>query len=505
MEGPRRGIYAICVLAVIAHGLLLWWSNAGPRGSDQFWYLADVETLVRGGPPISTTHFPAPLLRDPDSPVLRFFAHNTLVLHAVKPLATVFGAHNGWLLLNWLSTLGAAGLVLATVRRFVGDGWGALSFAAYLLMPISFWQSANTLQESAFGLISALLTYGLVTTRSSLRRYVLFSAIATVAILCNPIYLIVAIGFPLVALWECRARRPAIILYALIGLTAAAYVYTNKLSWLPESFQPGLRAIIVNSVPGMSNMEWFHRVEPHPVTAELLWRKIRAAFVVQAPTSRQAVFYLPVQLTVLFAIGLAHLTARDRGGKRLLLGAVVLFSLYWVVAFLHVNQARYAMFFLPAVLAAAVVGLGRAVSSSVARRIVPTLCVFALLGMVGVDVVLARHIRGSGIDTATAMRDIETALDDLGADVPVIIEAPTSRCLMIAYALRPRPCLFLLVGYLSDDQLRTVTDRFGAQAVICSGHSTLPQVLDLPGAERPLSSTFPDLYLHRSGTGSSQR
>ena len=86
-------IYAALLWLLIIFLLGEW----GLRGTDQYWYISDLESLVNGYGK-SNTVFSGSLLRGYDG---NSFIHQTLILYLLTPIAKVFGSYNSWVIFNF--------------------------------------------------------------------------------------------------------------------------------------------------------------------------------------------------------------------------------------------------------------------------------------------------------------------------------------------------------------------------------------------------------------------
>ena len=113
----RQRTAALLILTVVLIFLgLVWFAASGVRGSDQYWYVADVESLIDGRGvrtneiyPVSVRHNIAALPRP--------FLHNRLNLYIVALPALLLGAYDAWIVVNVVSSLLTSFLVFCTIAR----------------------------------------------------------------------------------------------------------------------------------------------------------------------------------------------------------------------------------------------------------------------------------------------------------------------------------------------------------------------------------------------------
>ena len=79
----------LCACVLVTSGYI--------RGTDQFWYVADVESLTHGQY-VTNNIYPANLVSP--GPLPRSFVHNNVTLYIAVPLARLLGGQAGWLATN---------------------------------------------------------------------------------------------------------------------------------------------------------------------------------------------------------------------------------------------------------------------------------------------------------------------------------------------------------------------------------------------------------------------
>ncbi|MGE3182865.1 MAG: hypothetical protein AB7N71_14635 [Phycisphaerae bacterium] len=485
--GGRRGPLTLCLSATAAFVVLLFAANGGTRGSDQFWYVADTETLLKGKPPLNNMVFPGLMLRGESSRDSMFFVHNSLILHAVVPFAALFGPHDGWIVFSALAAIGTAAIMYHLVFLLAGGWPAALSYTCYLLNPVTVWSTSNPLQEISWGLVSAILLVLMIRARADRRSWALLSLAATIAILCNPVYILIALGVPCVRLFEqFRWPRASDLLYISIAFAAAMLVNSQKMNWLPDSAHPSVREIIISTIPGKTNLEWHYVEDIPPITLDLLWNKLVWALGYQASTNHLAVFFAPINLTLIGTLLFACTQPRDYRSRRLLIGAAALVGLVAVIAFLHQNQFRYASVYLPATISATVIGVSRVLRTAAQRKGAVIATALLIAGFLAVDLTAARYTRDEGLQSRRAIASLQEAIASAEHVDRIWAEVSIGESMLVAYAVRPRPCLSTRAGYQNDEQLRELLEVFDPDVLICAPDSRLLDLLQVSAVETEL-------------------
>lgn len=160
MRKPWRPV----LLAMALHILLVWIGAAGVRGSDQYWYVADVEALMRGEFTTNAVFAVNVWRGDPIPPP---FIHNILNNYLVYPFASVFGsAYAGWILANLAASLLIAVLIVKFVLK-AGYRWMApLAATIWLLSPLTLWLTAQASAEATSALAAAAAIMAMAMART---------------------------------------------------------------------------------------------------------------------------------------------------------------------------------------------------------------------------------------------------------------------------------------------------------------------------------------------------
>lgn len=478
-ENPRL-VRAVLPLAYAGTTLVFLaitlYACSGPRGSDQFWYLGDTITLMADEPPLTNTIFPGPLLRGEFTVEKNYFNHHTLVSHLVLPFATRLGAYRGWIAFNIVSALTAAALIAVGLRRLTTPRVALIGFAVFLLLPVTIWQTGNILQEAAFCMITALLTVLYVIGERSQLRWMILFAVSGAAVLCHPLYLPLALILPAVFLWRQRSVLTTVhYLTAGLALGTVVFFQTVKAEWFPSTFQPSFTAKILSAIPGGGNMEWHFRAELPALTLGLVISKVVHALKYQFALGPAAVFFWPANAMLL---GSALLFRRWKEPKiaPLVSATAAFITLFALLVCLHQNQFRYLLIITPAILMSTAVFAHRAFTSARSRQYAAWLLATVLLGFAAIDVALAQRLRRDGTQAAMTIENIRRQAEGLADDQRIVIEAgSSSEPLMLAYALRPRPCLILKRGYLSRQEIQQLFTSFAPKILICRPNSDLPE------------------------------
>ena len=315
----------------------------GVRGTDQYNYLADTQTVLTGQQPVTNLLFPAKIIREADNPTPAGFHHNGPPIYVAAWLGRWLGSYHGWVVMNILSHLVVAACLWLLVRPHTSLRITQWVCSIYLVSPSSIWLGINVLQEMFFAALVALVLVGFV-YRSRVPGLLAGIAALFVGVLSHPMFLPVAFLFAVYLVVESiMAKRKR---FASVGAIAGVFlavgsIYLSTLKGVifPSSFQPDLAAIITSAIPGESNMFWHYSLDQRAVSGELLLAKLQAAVQRHFFTLKEAPFYAYTNLAVL---SLAYLAWRHlRNSWQFMLPLVVFLGLYASMIVLQQNQPRY--------------------------------------------------------------------------------------------------------------------------------------------------------------------
>lgn len=478
---------AVALTSVLLGLVLILYGAEGVRGSDQYWYIADVQTIAAGQSPLSNTWFPAGLLRAGTDDYPNYIYHNGPLLHLVAAIDNVSSVspYSVWLGINLLSFCIIIAVVGLWLRSRAGATVANYAVALCALSPIGIWQSANILRETWFGALAALaFALFFISERRPLAQLPLIIVLA-VGAFAHPMYLILLV---LLFLWQLGTLFTTRSL--LTGLMLALNTVTILLvrgfakDWFPSSFQPDLASIIASAVPNITNMMWHFADVQVPVNTALLWDKFVHALQKQFATPYQMPFYF---LSNLGFVAWAYLWfKRPTGLIKPLVVITLFFGLYGAMVVLQQNHPRFQQL----VAAMTFIMIGHAlITAKLQDRTLAMVCVPILLGSLAVNAYSMHHLR---TDTQSerdgvarirsALLDDETLYDPTKSIAQTLdgdtagdaTETPLKRFLFIdvnqhdpmSWALRPYDVLFIRSNLISNEAAREAIALFGPETVV---------------------------------------
>ena len=449
---------ALLIVAVLLIFIVLVWIGAsGVRGSDQYWYVADVESLVEGRGVQSNEVYPA-AIRDGVTSLPRPFVHNILNVYVAALPAVLFGAYGGWIALNVVSSLLTAILIFGTVVRLTDSRPAALiAGLSYLLLPLTVWQTTQPLAEASIAPLVALSAYIYATADASYWRWVLLMVLVSLLDYCRASFMPLLPFVPIAYLVHAPSRRIETVARAtgIAALGIALWLLGESL------FEPNVRLpylqLMGSDGPEFRNMALFFDLSPatqQPISAvisnaikglSLQFTKVDASYLL---------FYLPFNILALAPLAL--LLRRQRADvTRAAVAGLIALGLHLATAMLIRNQARYLLVAVPPLLVATGIVLAQAAWLRSARTSV-TLITAGMLILVAPSAALAWRSHNEGIEDRLARASLAPVFDrSLPIDDTVMVAMPFDLKgfdgQRWGYLLRPRRVLYVADRYDAND------------------------------------------------------
>ena len=449
-------------LALLVISACVFASSSHTRGTDQFWYVADVESLVRGQH-VTNNIFPANLATP--GPLPGRFLHNSIALYMVAPLAALWGGQRGWLATNLLCTYGL-GLIVFVSLREVSTRAAALVASVFLLLPMTVWLTCNALSEPICALLATGCLFVWVQAKGPLGRGLFVLAAVAAALAKDNLALLLLV--PIAGLWLGRrkgSRRFGTAMYAG-GLSALGFAIFAALrtTVFTENIRYSLAARLISNVPPKNdNMAPYFLSSAPTFEWALFWEKLARNLPALARFGpAEAPFFLPFYaLLGLFLWCLVRnwkgLEADCKEARASVVTIVLLLS-HFATALFFQNAARYTHFAIPSLL------ISTALLVRWTERKVQVLgvCVACLIP---VALVLAFQVRKEGMQEFVETKRIEQLVDSqLTEGTPLLVVRNGFSFIEAAFALRPRASLIIEQTDFCE-QLQLYRTRFDVRYV----------------------------------------
>jgi hypothetical protein len=454
----RAGAYLVVLVFLIVLGLV-WFAASGVRGSDQYWYVADVESLIEGRGVQTNEIYPVSVRHDV-ARLPRPFLHNRLNLYIVALPALLLGAYGAWIAVNVVSGLVTSVLVYCTIVRVAESRAAALTTAvAYLLLPLTFWLTTQPLVEASTAPLAALAVYVYVTANGAFWRWALLVLIGALLAWCREPYVLLLPLIPLAYLVHVRPLDSRRLLGAGVLLTLGVGFWVLGANLFEPYLSVTYWHVLTSPRPG--GMSWWFDLNPQalPVSAILAkavtglenqFTRIDAAYLL---------FFLPFNIMAAAPFVLL-LTSRREDVIRVGAVGLIFLALHFMTVILVQNNFRYLLTATPPLLVAAGVLMGRTEWFRSLR--VPSVVILAgILVLLAPCAALAWYSHDEGVLQRDVRNNLAVAVNQtVPADDTVMVAVDRlelrsgilDHCwCLFGYVLRPRPTLYVLDRYTADD------------------------------------------------------
>jgi len=493
-----KSISAYVFFVTVIFVLLILFAASDFRGTDQYWYMADVEALLEGGKTTNNV-YPVQIL----SPEVRIpcpFMHNILNLYLVLPAARIVGAFRGWIATNILASIVTALLIALLVAK-VADKWvAALAYTGYLLLPLTIWQSSQPLAEATIAPFVALglLTY--VWSETNKRLWALTFVVVCAAYYCRASFLPLLFVIPVAYLAQNRPVRIKNVLAALGFLGLAVFVVIIGKMIFVQSMPTSFRRIITNAIPGITgNSDVVFSLSPRPIVIEEMWLKASRYLSYQfwSPNRSSQIFYLPFNVLAAISLCLCF-TKKSRLEVRLCYCTMTLLLLHIATIIVHQNQFRYLLVVSPVALAGAAVMINK-IKFLQSRQIRLGLKFGLIILLIASNIPLVARLRQEGFRE----RELRTALNSIfdrtiANNESVIVDASDRYNQIWGYVLRPRTVIYVKSRYKCE-QYQTMREKGDAKWLLCPLKSSLVESFNIfsPPILKELPYPYEDYGLFR--------
>ena len=461
----------VLLFATLITCVLIKFGSNGVRGTDQYWYLGDVETVAKDAPPFTNIVYPGKLLRESNGPPSpNYFMHNGPFISVVALISNYFTPYASWILLNFISHITIAISVFFICRAYADKAIAGWITSLYLVSPIAIWQTLNMLQEQLYAGCLALILAGFIFRRRWQMHAIFITALA-IGILSHPIFFVLANALLLyLLLFHVIERDPVGILR--VGLLAVSFYLLQhyKSHLFPSSFQPDLSSIIAGAIPGVSNMVWHYSDVLDPIDIFLFLEKFKYAFSEHFLVIRNLPLYLYTNIAMVCGIFLFFFRLKQY--REVVLAACASLAAYGGILVLMQTQARYQQIVAPAafVLIAIVVHELRNV---IKPKFAKAFGLLLLILSISLGFVMAKKTRS---ESQLESMDLATVAEHFDGypETTKFLLLDLRHELKLSYALRPRQVLAIKSKFISSSSFTRAVDLFSADYLISQTSNVIP-------------------------------
>ena len=451
----------LVVASILAIALCIWGSN-GVRGTDQYWYLSDTETLIKDQKPLSNITFPGTVIRNDRSGVKdNYIIHNGPLIHIHAIVGKHTGAYNSWILLNIALHIFIGLSIYLCTATLTSTRTASCVSALYLVSPIGLWQTVNLLQEQFFaGLMAAIALTWLHKDKNSRALEFLLAGLLAFGVLCHPIFFALAlIYFAFRLIQSIRIYKNIQSTFLWIGIACLFFLLKQQTEiWFPSNFQPDLNAIITGSIPDKSNMIWHFSDLDTGVTVELLKSKVVAFFYHHFLHPAQLPFYLYTNLAMFLLIFTVYKTRLEH--IRFLIPAILVFGLYVAITVLMQTQARYQQIIASIVFIT--IGLAVAQISSLKMKYI-FIGLFTCNSLLGGFMMYKTRVQASNEERLVTLQRENLGILDQDARV---VAYDYYQYIRLGYVLKPRSLLVVNSEFTPENDRNKAINLFAPTHII---------------------------------------
>ena len=448
-------------LVGIIFGLSFFTVNSA-RGTDQFWYLSDTETLVNGSDNHSNLTMPGVVLRQNQGSPATPFYHNgpLLYLNAYISKITGLDAFTIWKINNILFSLLAALMTSLLVAEVSNRNFHLYSLSLFLLSPLNVWLSVNLLQETFYAFLFSIQVYIATRCRESriLFPILLFSLLF--GAYSHPF-------FKLMTLATCGIYFLHNHYYKSLAILAIFMtVLLTKEQFFPTSFPPDLQSLIAYSIPGQSNSLWHQSDQILSVTPELLFQKFNSAIEAQLNDIKVPLLSLITYLSIPAFLVLVY--NKKIESTTFLWIYFIAFGLYSGIVLLLQFQVRYQQIIAPASVAVVSIAL-----VTFFEKNSKTIAIAILLSFFAIDLKLVSTASTDGLKFSQSSQKFQDFVRRFPKDyrVAFINDKQLGRYSHLVRSSKPRQTMVIGTNWLSDEGFKKAIELFKPNLLIYSESS----------------------------------
>jgi hypothetical protein len=464
-------------LPIIIWLALFAYSSAGVRGSDQYWYVAEVRAVMAGDPRTNSL-WPNFLLADPTYLESRPFIHQGIMPHIVAGLPGMADPYMAWIIFNLVAVGLSAALIYSTLRQLeVSAKVSGLAATLFLMLPVTFWHASQPLVEITICLLSASMIAIAVRPWNDVIKFAALLVLAMIGqqivTIFQPVLLAISVGF----LWhEWRGGGTRSIRMTILYLLIAGFCF-SLISLKETTLGFGVTQLMMNGTLGGSNMDLWLYEGSVPFSLSLFLGKLVANLSIFTTINSNQIFFFPfIILLIAIAFGFFIKWHAKSGAPSLLVGYIVMVALavYGVVIALHQNQARYMVYILPVLIVAAAWLHHGLIERLTDHRFGILASGAAAMSLLSVATVLAITLRTESADSAkdsAAFRRL-MAEDTSLRDAKVLIECyHGGTSLQLAYAVPDKIFIHIAPDRVATP-LKRIAEISGARLIFCPADTT---------------------------------
>lgn len=334
-------------LLFLAFCALLCFFSPNVRGSDQYWYVGDVERVVlQDGLFKSNSVFPESLPADIND-LPRPWVQNKPATYLVLPFALITkSGHIAWLIFNAICLYAAAFFTGRVLR--IANNKMLLFIAVFVFFPVNFYLASQALPEIFVLALVAAIHYLLLSGKISYPKIILLGVIVAFLTCQRSNYMLLLLIVPMI--FYVISKKHVLQFIAVFILVTIATSTMNVLFGQHLLKTPSVISTIVNNVQGKSNMGNFFGNFDNPNAGisdllPVLFQKFSGAMAEQFHLGGlpSVMFYLINIMLLCIPV----LFFQKKLFTRIHLVCLAFLAVHFITIVLFYNQYRYAAAIVP--------------------------------------------------------------------------------------------------------------------------------------------------------------
>ncbi|TFD73263.1 hypothetical protein [Cryobacterium fucosi] len=481
----------------------VFYGAVGLRGSDQYWYVADLLMSKIVDSPVTNAIYPtvAATASLTDLPPR---IHNLPITY-LAGLAHQSGVSD---YVSWVSVNVSLAILIAVCLFFVakiqGYSYSFIAPAVFLSFPLTLWLSINALAEMSLALGASLIMLGSVVASSTVRSTTRATSIGLLIVSAGSILMFYtrdsyALLFPAQALftiWICRTSRRRWLLAAPSLILTVVLTALRPLILPPYPHAGVLSQLMAGTPSEKGQMTSYYDLAQAPFSlSEFTAKAAKGLADGLLPSSPSEVI---TESAVLVVIAVGIFIIQDNPSSRMLKSwALAMLGIYLATSAAFQAQNRYIFVLVPFVAVFAVGLLDQFMQHKRANSwvsVLPWVVVGSILiGCVAGSFLMAREYKYQAETEMAQTRKlgVELTREPSGS---VLAVAETSQVLPLTYAAVPRPVIALNPQISSPEEAARLIEDWDVRILVGASQADLEyfsHAVDLASDGRATLTTRP--------------
>lgn len=453
---------------------MVTYTARGVAGSDGYWYIADVETLLAGNP--KTTNGLFPVFVGKGQHTSPGFLHDILNLYIVLPFAWLLGSYYGWITVNVISIVISGWLVYHLISRSGSLFLANIGAIVTILFPLNFIYASVVSAEPMILPFLLAATWFYIYGENRFGRYFGTMIFLGLAYFCRTVYVLILLAIPVLYYLQNRRKTKYAYQIAIILTAFGCLIIVLQPLIFDSSMLSVMENINAKSSFGDIMSAYFNLIPPQFDAIGLISHGIgsfKQQLTFPSDTLGRGIWGIIHGTIVLFL--LTFFRAKSEPEKRLAILTIALLITHFMMIFLFQYQIRYLILILPFTMSYLLL---KAVNIRIGSPLMKSLLLLILvILLISIDIIVASRNRSNLENFIPIQKKIAALIEkNIPHEDGILVEDENDyryHYIDYGYFLRPRNVMFVracLPDTLSYIKLRNVVQ---ARWLICNKNSKL--------------------------------